>query len=157
VTRELHLPPFPPLRWDADETYFWHARGPLLTAFGPNDRWLMVQTEVDERAGPDDPSPEQCAAFAHLMANAGAVKLAALSAIRLLARRFAPCTMEELAARVELTTVHVLWPAADGRAHVGLEFSCFEYEHGIGVILHGARVVHVGNADDASDGARVPT
>jgi hypothetical protein len=37
-----------------------------------------------------------------------------------------------------------------------LEFSCFEYEHGIGAILHGARVVHVGSADDACDGARVP-
>lgn len=156
MTRELNRPPFPVLTWDPDEEHFWHAHGPLLPEFGPNARWLMVQTEVDDEDGPDDPSPEQCAAFAHLTANAGAVKLAALSAIRLLARRFAPCTLDELAARVDLTTVHVLWPAADGLAHVGLEFSCFEYEHGIGVILHGARVVHVGNADDAHDGACVP-
>lgn len=156
MTRELRLPPFPPLTWDADETYFWHARGPLLPEFGAGDRWLMVQTEVRDEEGPDDPSPEQCAAFAHLVANAEAVKLAALSAIRLLARRFAPCTIDEVAARVELTTVHVLWPAVEGRAHVGLEFSCFEYEHGIGVLLQGARVVHVGSADDARDGSRVP-
>lgn len=150
------MSPFPALTWDPDEAYFWHARGPLLPEFGPQERRLMVQTEVDDEHGPADPSAEQRAAFAHLTGNAGAVKLAALSAIRLLARRFAPGTLDELAARANLTTVHILWPAAEGRAHVGLEFSCFEYEHGIGVILHGARVVHVGNADDARDGARVP-
>jgi hypothetical protein len=57
-------------------------------------------------------------------------------------------SVEDFRNLIGLSQVHV-WPShADGLAHIGLEFGCeWDEEHGLGVVLHGARVVDVGQAD----------
>lgn len=51
---------------------------------------------------------------------------------------------------VGLRRVYVLDDTTDGMAYLGLEFACsWEDEHGLGVVVLGERVVHVGHADVA--------
>ena len=51
-----------------------------------------------------------------------------------------------------LGAVHVMPVSKDGVAYVGLECGCeWDEEHGFGVLLHQARVVAAGQADDADD------
>jgi hypothetical protein len=43
--------------------------------------------------------------------------------------------------------VHVLQLLKDGVPYVGFEFGCrWDEEHGLGVLLHGTRVVEIGDA-----------
>jgi hypothetical protein len=51
---------------------------------------------------------------------------------------------------IGLHAVHVHPFCRDGVPYVGLEFGCtWDPEHGLGVMLHGARVVDIGGADTA--------
>ncbi len=51
---------------------------------------------------------------------------------------------------VRISTLHVHPVSRDGIPYVGIEFSCpWDEEHGLGVLLHGTRVVDVGGADTA--------
>jgi len=48
---------------------------------------------------------------------------------------------------IGLQNVHVLQLLKDGIPYVGYEFGCtWDEEHGLGVLLHGTRVVEVGDA-----------
>jgi hypothetical protein len=49
---------------------------------------------------------------------------------------------------IDLRQVHVHPWTRDGLSYVGLQFGCtWDQEHGLGVMLHGARVVDIGSAD----------
>ena len=57
---------------------------------------------------------------------------------------------QDLRENVGLYSVNVHQLAADGLPYVGFEFGCeWEDEHGLGVLMHGTRVVDVGFADTA--------
>jgi hypothetical protein len=148
VTARADLPPLPPLEWEADSAY-WSADGVALPSLWAAPIWVAVWSPDPEQSELAGPSPAQRAAVAHLAADGGAARVAALDAIRPRARRFGAVTAAELAGRLRLTAVYVGSEERDGTAYVGLEFHCDEYEHGIGVVLHRSRVVRVGVADDA--------
>jgi hypothetical protein len=49
---------------------------------------------------------------------------------------------------IGLSDVHVHTAAKDGVAYIGFELGCtWDYEHGLGFMTHGTRVVEVGGAD----------
>ncbi len=55
---------------------------------------------------------------------------------------------EELKELIKLHTVHVESGAKDGIAYLGFEFDCnWDEEHGLGVMMHGSRVLEVGQAE----------
>ena len=56
----------------------------------------------------------------------------------------------DLKTLIGLSTIHVLSVERDGLAYVGFEFGCeWEEEHGLGVMLHGNRIIDVGSAEEA--------
>jgi hypothetical protein len=111
------------------------------------------------------PTPEQAAAFQHLIDNEA--ELAREVALALL--RYYPSEHEAyldahdlkesdevpevtdvsgLRKLVGLGSVHVLSLARDGVACVGFEFGCaWDEEHGAGVMTHCGRVIATGQAD----------
>jgi hypothetical protein len=122
---------------------------------------------VNSPAGAHDrPSPEQVAALRHLIDNAGDVFSAVLQSIydeyHWMREDFAECLTPDEAVRlvpdlsvpIELLpllsfgtmTVHRVFNA--DLAYIGLSFGCtWDEEHGLGVLIHGSRVVSVGGCD----------
>jgi hypothetical protein len=57
---------------------------------------------------------------------------------------------EELLPFLGIRSINVHQISRDGRPYVGLEFACpWDEEHGLGILMHGARVVRIGGADTA--------
>ena len=57
---------------------------------------------------------------------------------------------EDLAQNVGLYAVNIHPVAASGLPYLGYEFGCsWDEEHGLGVLMHGTRTVHVGSAEVA--------
>jgi hypothetical protein len=49
-----------------------------------------------------------------------------------------------------LSRVYVRPYAVEGLAYIGLECGCdWEEEHGLGIVLHGTRIIEIGEADIA--------
>lgn len=135
--------------------------GPIEVVFLPDD--------VD--APP--PTPEQRVALHRLLADDGAIREAVVAAMRAHYERVRPEYVEfaeqspdfmgdpgtampdqpdaETFAKLhELQVVYVHRTVVDGLAHLGLGFrASWEPEHGLGVMVHGPRVVDVGGADTA--------
>jgi hypothetical protein len=173
----LNRPPFPPLTWDG---YFWTGevtlpswagfqtrRGPYasVSADKPSDGTArLTVTPLDDDAR-TRPTPEQAAAFQHLIANEAAVAAAVGQALvdyypgekEAYLDDFDEGEAEELPDVTEpsglrsligLSSVHVLAVARDGAAYIGFEFGCvWDGEHGAGVMTHRGRVVATGQAD----------
>ena len=122
---------------------------------------------VNSPAGSHDrPAPEQVAALQHLIDNAESVFSAILQSIfdeySWMREDFAECLAPDEAARLvpELTTPLELLPLLSfgtmnvhrvfngGLAYIGLSFGCtWDEEHGLGVLIHGSRIVSVGGCD----------
>lgn len=170
----IDISPFPRLTWD---DYSWAGevrlpswagfqtrRGPYAAVSDARPSDGTARLTVDARAGAH-PTPEQVAAFGHLLANESAVAEAVVLALldRYPGEREAyldAYDLEEsdevpevtdaagLRRLVGLYAVHVLSLARDGVACVGFEFGCvWDEEHGAGVMTHGGRVIAVGQAD----------
>ncbi len=59
-------------------------------------------------------------------------------------------TTADLKKLMGITSINVHQISASGLAYIGIELGCtWDVEHGIGVLLHGTRVVDVGGADTA--------
>jgi hypothetical protein len=59
-------------------------------------------------------------------------------------------SVEDLRALIGLYAVNVHQVQKDGIPYVGFEFGCtWDEEHGLGVLMHGARTVEIGGADTA--------
>jgi hypothetical protein len=174
VAKALDTPPFPTLTWD---TYSWagEVRLPSWAGFQsrrgayasvsdtrPSDGTarLTVDAESETR-----PTPEQAAAFRHLLDNEAAVaeavqlalldyypgeRAAYLDAYDLEESDEVPEVTDVAGLRqlVGLGSVHVLSLARGGFACIGFEFGCvWDGEHGAGVMTHRGRVIAVGQAD----------
>jgi hypothetical protein len=60
-------------------------------------------------------------------------------------------TEAELARNIGLHTVNIHPVSADDMPYIGFEFGCvWDEEHGLGVLMHGTRLVEVGAADTAT-------
>jgi hypothetical protein len=169
VVESLEHPPFPPLTWDH---YFWVGEvtlpswagfqvrhGPDVDAHNPSPtdgaaRLSISSVDSDART---PPTPEQAAAFRHLLDNKAAVADAVAHALV----RYCPGdaydgddevlweadSVDDLRRLIRLTTVHVLDVVRDGVACIGFEFACaWDYEHGAGVVTHLGRVGSTGQA-----------
>jgi hypothetical protein len=172
----IDVPPFPPLTWDG---YSWSGevrlpswagfqsrRGPYasVSATGPSDGTARLTVDAEGKALP---TPEQTAAFRHLLDSEAAIaeavgralldyypgeREAYLDAYDLDESDEVPEITERagLCQLVGLSSVHVLSVARDGVACIGFEFGCvWDAEHGAGVMTHGTRVIATGQADSS--------
>lgn len=149
---ELEAPPFPRLLWD--HAGFWVAEASFPA-------WAGSTTILVPTRGPRSrPSKAQAAAFLETAANGARLREVVLDAVferraELEAHVGAPKTRglsrpEDLDPLLPLVAVHLHDRSKGGRAYVGFEMECpWDPEHGLGVTLHGTRVVAVGSADVA--------
>jgi hypothetical protein len=111
---------------------------------------------------PHPPAPEQIAAYAYFKENQAQVTQAIMAALlkdyRNIRRQWLKHdpdlelpeinSADEMRKHVGLGTLHMFDVARNGLAYFGLELGCtWDEEHGAGVILHGDRVIAVGQAD----------
>ena len=166
----IHVPPFPPLAW-RDNWVGEVALPAWAESFrdGGGPYWLEVVAR-DKTL----PTPEQAAAFAHLVENEAAVTEAVAralleyypdaregcidaydgdSACIAEVEAILPAVVTDVAGLrgiVGLSFVFVLPVARDGTAYVGFQLGCeWDGEHGAGVLTHRGRVVLTGQADAA--------
>lgn len=167
----INIPPFPPLKWDK---FRWSGQVP--SAWLPS--WVGFGGSIDSyrlavnAEGKALPTPEQAAAFRHLLDNEASVTAAVARALL----EYYPVARAEcidaydgdpvciaqveailpevltdvagLRPLVGLTCVHVLSVSRAGVAYVGFELGCeWDTEHGAGVLTHCARVVGTEQAD----------
>ncbi|HWG45709.1 MAG TPA: hypothetical protein VN688_23310 [Gemmataceae bacterium] len=170
----IDILPFPRLTWDSDSwsgevrlpswAGFQSRRGPYASVSddGPSDGTARLTVDAETKA---IPTPEQTAAFRHLIDNEAAVAEAVgralldyypgerdayLDAYDLEESDEVPEVADAASLRslVGLSSVHVLSLARDGVACVGFEFGCvWDGEHGAGVMTHRGRVIATGQAD----------
>jgi hypothetical protein len=170
----IDIPPFPLLTWDdyswAGEVRlpswagFQSRRGPYgsVSTATPSDGTARLTVDAEAKASP---TPEQVAAFRHLLENEATVaeavgralldyypgeRAAYLDAYDLGESDEMPevTALAGLRSLVGLGSVHVLSLAKDGMACIGFEFGCvWDGEHGAGVMSHRGRVIATGQAD----------
>jgi hypothetical protein len=173
----LTLPPFPPLKmtlndWEGRDvlptwagTQARHGAYTSVSSDDPSDGSfeLCIPRLCRDDRKPKPPAPEQVAAYAYLKEHEAVVTESVLAAILVMYRKLRPAWLEqmpdaddlpeiqstdELKQHVGLGTLHMFDIAKDNYAYLGLELGCtWDEEHGVGVILHGGRVVEVGQAD----------
>lgn len=163
----IHIPPLPPLRRNSG----WTGEVRLsswVPFLGKEDTYCL---EVSAREGAP-PTPEQVAAFRHLLDNEASITESIARAIL----EYYPearsgcidaydgdsaCIAEmeailpenltdvpQLYPLVGLAIVHILPVARNGLAYVGFQLGCvWDEEHGAGVLTHDGRVVLTGQAD----------
>lgn len=154
----LNQPPFPPLRWD--DCDWWE--GEIDLAFGLSAG--LTVTPYDSSVS-RSPSPAQAAALEFQIKNGDRVIESVLEALRGYYDELRPRYLnflgdeagrlmpeiqkgQQLRELIELVQVHVHPWGLDGLAFVGLQFGCtWDREHGLGVQMHGSRVVEIGSAD----------
>jgi hypothetical protein len=91
--------------------------------------------------------PVATKAYRRILDGASATQRILLGAI---ARSQPHIRPRDLNDHVELLVAHVQSKPTDAIAYVGYQFACdWEEEHGLGVLLHGNRVVDIGQADTA--------
>lgn len=163
----LVLPPFPKLTPTLDE---WTGNDVLKTwagygTDGPGKGKVEVTVprgHNDDDAKPTPPAPEMVAAYAHLKGHEKQVTAAVLEAFRSYVNdrligewewELDPISdFKALKKMVEVQTVRVLPVAKDGMGYIGLFCQCtWDEEHAAGVLLHGSRVVDVGDHDTSMD------
>ncbi len=177
----LNLPPFPPLAWrESFGSGDWKGafvlpawagclpgRGPYMPRDlpAPSDGSVSLSVDSPDRVGAL-PTPEQAAAFRHLVDHQQETRDAILRAVfdsypdeqeacgwegADAAERMPDLQKPEgLRALIGLSTVYLLAVAKDGFAYVSFEFRClWDQEHGLGAMTHAGRVVQVGGADTA--------
>jgi hypothetical protein len=154
----LHDPPFPPLTWDG---YGWEGRImlPSWSSFmqRPADDASDVRLSIWVHDGdpPPPPSREQAAAFQYLLDHDKALADTIVHEVF----EESPWDIVDdeeydieepdgLRTRIGLTDILLHTVSKDGLAYVGFQFECDWYQgHGLGVMMHGDRVVAIGGAD----------
>lgn len=132
----------------------------------PSDGVVLLNVGPPEGMAPSEPSTAQGRAFLHQLDHGEAVVAAVLRALPTYYEELRPrwedfysaeemaCLMppvgapEEFRRLIGLSGMHVHPWQREGLGYVGLEFGCtWDEEHGLGVMLHGSRVVDIGAAD----------
>ena len=167
-------PPFPRLRWEhlwqgeivlPAWAGFQSRQGAYggRDALGPSDGRVRLSVDTGSQ---DPPSKEQARAFSTLVDDQEGVRDAVLLGLfkqypewraewkELLDddefEEVMPPVGDPMGLRtvLGLHSVHVLPVSWDGMAYTGFELGCgWDEEQGLGVMMHGRRVVEVGNAD----------
>ena len=150
-------PALPPLGWEPDSG-LW--TGPVVLPWyrtaDPPALDLVPADDPDPAAGPPAGcGPEHLEAFRRVAAASDRLRAAVLSGFRLHVRELRGADWAALEGFFALTGVRIFPVARDGVAYVGLTFSCLQfthgYEHGVGIVVCGDRIVRFGVADVAMD------
>ncbi|MFO0964241.1 MAG: hypothetical protein U0793_01460 [Gemmataceae bacterium] len=164
MDKPIHIPPFPPLKWDG---CLWsgEVRLPSWARFMGRMKAYLLAVHAKDKALP---TAEQAAAFRDLMENQVAITEAVARALL----DYYPEAREGyydaydgedpqeelpevadvagLHPLVGLTRIHILSVSRDGAAYVGFELGCkWETEHGAGALTHCGRVVATGQASES--------
>jgi hypothetical protein len=168
------FPPFGELKWDSGD---WEGQIRLPAWAGFQSRGGPYGSQDSERAAdgsakvmikpPGDaeklePTADQCRALEFQIQHGEEVVEAVLEALLPKYREWKNdwqlddelmppvSSAPDFRKMMGLSIVHVRPQAADGLAYVGLEIGCdWEEEHGLGVVVHGKRVVDIGDASTA--------
>ncbi|VTR95103.1 unnamed protein product [Gemmata massiliana] len=150
--------PLPPLVREEDEIYL---TGQVVVPWYRTEkpsRMTVMNEEDDEGKRPTAPTPVQIAAFERTVANGAGLREPILQQFHEYVPELEAADWAGLEAFFQLTDVRLLPIEKDGIGYVGLVFSCFQfthgYEHGVGIILHGDRIVHFGMAEEAETGEK---
>ena len=165
----VHLPPLPPLTlalgdWVGEDVLkSWAGFGEKRRSHG---RVVINIPRARGKADTDDapvpPAKEMVAAYAHLKAHEVEVRDAVLAAFRshindtLIGEygwRTDPIKdVKALRRMLEISSVHPMAVAKKGMSYLGLFFHCtWDPEHNAGVLLHGSRVITVGDNEACGD------
>jgi len=163
----LHRPPLPKvtlklMHWAGEDVLkTWSGFGPKRGSKG-KFALSIPRPPDDDDSDPTKPAAEMVAAYAHLKEHEKAVTAAVLDAFRshiddALIRKYKwdlePVgDAKGLKKRMELSSLTLLPVAKDGLAYIGMFFHCtWDPEHNAGALLHGSRVVNVGDNKTAVD------
>ncbi len=111
-------------------------------------------------------TPEHLAAYEHLLADQEKVRSSILASILNWYSELRPRVFREVEEigwsmpevhqthdfrrLIGLSSIHLMNVHRDGMAYVGYEFGCsWDEEHGLGLMMHGDRVVDTGHADSS--------
>jgi hypothetical protein len=163
----LNLPPFPPLTltlngWAGEDVLkTWSGFGERRGSKGKVTVSLPRAPNDEDDANPVPPPPEMAAAYAHLKANEAGVTAAVLDAVRSYVNELTRKRTRDpepvrdnnaLKRMMSIDSVHPLSVAKDGISYLGMFFHCtWDPEHAAGVLVHGSRVVKVGDNEVAGD------
>lgn len=164
----VSLPPLPKLtltlnEWiGTDILKTWAGFGKRRGSKGKVTISIPRAPKDEDDAKPVPPAPEMVAAYAHLKAHEAQMRSAVLKAVQshindTLNGKYGwdlqPVDDEKvLKTMMEIGSVHPLTVAKKGMSYLGLFFQCtWDEEHAAGVLLHGSRVIKVGDNEAASD------
>lgn len=157
----VKLEPFPSLSWDG---LFW--RTPLTIPWYPSAGRpeLVVRPDYSRSCEPTSeetaprPTDTQAAAFRLIVDPDSPLPRSLLPPFRRFVPELAGAEWGGVPAFFELATVLIYHASSDDVSYTGFVFNClhrdYGYEHGIGIVAHGERVVHFGMAEEATDEAQ---
>jgi hypothetical protein len=151
--------PFPPLSWDG---WYWRGQWDDAWCAGQGAVELIVNTALstsatktkDKEAPP--PTAAQAAAFEELVAEDSPVQQVLLAAFHKYLPELEDANWDAVlalleAGSMEAGNVVVFSTALDDAAYLGFVFYSMEYEHGVGIVTHRQRLVHVGTAEEVDE------
>ena len=164
----VNLPPLPPLTLRLGE---WVGRDVLKSWAGFRAKRgskgvvainISRPVKDNDDANPVPPAKEMVAAYAHLKEHEVEVRDAIVAAFRAylsdaLIRAYGPENehleeVKDLKRMMTIRSVHPMPVAKKSMSYVGLFFHCtWDEEHAAGALLHGSRVVKVGDNEAAGD------
>ena len=171
------FPPFGALTWHKYEWWEGEARLPAWAGlqsrrgpYGsqdsdlPSDGSVKVVVKLGDRGAQLEPTTEQCRAMEFQLQHGEEVVQSVLTALlphyRELKKDWEADDKDmppvaqsaDFRGMIGLNEIHILPHVSDGLAYVGLGFGCdWDEEHGLGMVLHGNRVLEIGQASDAFD------
>jgi len=169
------FPPFGTLKWSDYEWWEGEIRLPAWAGFqsrggpygardsdSPSDGSAAVHVNPAPAPALLEPTEAQCRALAFQIEQGEVVVEAVLSALLTYYRDLKKTweaddehmppvsSAADFRKHIGLNQVHVLSDVQDGLAYIGLEFGCtWDDEHGLGIVVHGARVVEIDDAQIA--------
>lgn len=165
MPKTLQHPPFPDLAWDG---FTW--RTPVQVPWYPPVKGkgprpvrpeLLVRIPASQltegmrfEAAPR-PTAAQGTAWEQFLDPARSLKDALLAAMQENVPELAEAAWEDVLPFFGLSRVSLFATELESLSYIGLELFClqweFGYEHGVGIVAHGGRVVRFGMGDDGSD------
>ena len=147
---------------------FQNRSGPYAARSAQEDSTGLFKFDVGGDMVVESPTicPEHLAAYEHLLSEQEQVQSSILARLLNWYTELRPRVFREVVAigwfmpevyqtddwrkLIGLSSIHLMNVHRDGLAYVGYEFGCsWDEEHGLGLMMHGNRVVDLGHADSS--------
>jgi hypothetical protein len=149
--------PLPSLEKDEDD-YYWTGRVEIPWYRTEEPPHFTLMHPDDEDWNEPRPREAQRAAFEQFITNGHTLRPILLERFHHYVPQLKNEDWSALEAFFQLTEVRLYPIDQEGLAYIGLGFCCLQwdygYEHGVGIILHGQRIVHFGMAEEANTGEK---